>query len=173
MLLQYKDEDGDLVQISTDAELAYALQFYATNTNPRVLRLQFALRQWRNKKCSPEDNQSSRDLCTPNDADVNHKKVSTTRALPMKKLQEGTSSNSPTSKDFTSFFLRNTRKRREKKKKLTTTTIKKRNARRRSAKRRHLSSSSAPVRTTPKLLIGSSKKSFQRRRKRMTARTKA
>jgi len=89
MLLQYKDEDGDLVQISTDTELAYALQFYATNTNPRVLRLQFALRQWRNKKCSPEDNQSSRDLCTPNDADVNHKKVSTTRALPMKKLQEG------------------------------------------------------------------------------------
>jgi len=89
MLFQYKDEDGDLVQISTDAELAYALQYCATNTNPRVLRLQFSLKQWKNKKGSPEDNQSSRDLCTPNNADSNHEKVSTTRALPMKKLQEG------------------------------------------------------------------------------------
>jgi len=57
MLLQYKDEDGDLVQISTDTELAYALQYCATNTNPRVLRLQFSLRQCKNKISSPEDNQ--------------------------------------------------------------------------------------------------------------------
>jgi len=89
MLFQYKDEDGDLVQISTDAELAYALQFYATNTSPRVLRLQFSLRQCKYKRGSPEDNQSSPDLSTPNNVDINHERVLTTRALPMKKLQEG------------------------------------------------------------------------------------
>jgi len=85
MLLQYKDEDGDLVQISTDAEFAYALEFYATNTKPRVLKLKFSLKQCKNKRYSPEDNESSLDLSTPARDRSNQ-----TRALPIgRKLQEG------------------------------------------------------------------------------------